>query len=797
MRLGVRAQLLGMAAATLALMVVVGALALTSLGSVTAGGSQMYAGPFARNVQAGAIVQAVLDEGRLVNKGIVQIADPAAQAAVDQEIATDETAVNTALSALVAEDLTAAQRTALTEMTTQHDAYGPLRDATRAATIAGDHDNAVAASNQAATVRTAMQAAAEQFVRLQQDQAKALDAQNGGTAGTANALVIGGLLAALLFGFALSFFIARRITRGVTAVQGHLAAMRAAVGSLSHCLARLAENDLSAEYSASVGFLAYSSRDEIGATAQLSNELLIELKAMAGNYETARMNLTATLGEVKDAADGVARTSKELTEAAHQSGAASGQIASTIGQVAAGAQDQAEAASATSASVQELTGVIRQVGSGATETTRMIAVSSEAVTRLGSAISAASAASGDVTTVSTAAAAAAADGLGAVEKTVTGMSRIKSAVDASAARVTELGAKSSEIGAIVETIDDIAEQTNLLALNAAIEAARAGEQGKGFAVVADEVRKLAERSGRATKEIAQLIAVVQRETEAAVTAMQAGAGEVAIGTTLADEAGTSLEAIASSVAATKAAVERITAAVASMGDASGGVASATDAIASIAARTDEAAGRMTVNADTVSRSVESIAAVSEENSAAAEEVSAATEELSAQVEEVVASASTLAEMAAGLDALVARFTLAGHEGLAAQVEAFKKAHLKWVDRVQGLLAGHDRWTATDVPDHHGCSLGKWYESIGRARFGSAAAFESIEAPHARFHEQVRAVVVAHERGDRAAAEAAAVNVGRLSADVVRALAALATEATAGSGAPAAHGRAAVALRKAA
>ena len=106
-------------------------------------------------------------------------------------------------------------------------------------------------------------------------------------------------------------------------------------------------------------------------------------------------------------------------------------------------------------------------------------------------------------------------GEGNVEKVVAGMEVISG-------RIAELNASTSKIGQIIEVIDDIAGQTNLLALNAAIEAARAGEHGRGFAVVADEVRRLAENSGRATKEIAQLIATIQQGTTGAVDAVQQG-----------------------------------------------------------------------------------------------------------------------------------------------------------------------------------------------------------------------------------------------------------------------------------
>lgn len=153
------------------------------------------------------------------------------------------------------------------------------------------------------------------------------------------------------------------------------------------------------------------------------------------------------------------------------------------------------------------------------------------------------------------------DGERVVVKTVDKMETIKNNVIDAAAKINELGRNSSQIGEIIEIIDDIAGQTNLLALNAAIEAARAGEHGKGFAVVADEVRKLAERSGKATKEIANLIKQIQRGTNEAVKSMEIGSVEVQAGFELAEETKVALSSIIEAVGETVMQIQTISAAV--------------------------------------------------------------------------------------------------------------------------------------------------------------------------------------------------------------------------------------------
>ncbi|HEY7403640.1 MAG TPA: HAMP domain-containing methyl-accepting chemotaxis protein [Candidatus Angelobacter sp.] len=200
---------------------------------------------------------------------------------------------------------------------------------------------------------------------------------------------------------------------------------------------------------------------------------------------------------------------------------------------------------------------------------------------------------------------AAEQGNRSVRDTLEGMQRIRSSVQATAKRIKALGDRSLEISEIVNVINDITEQTNLLALNAAIEAARAGEAGRGFAVVADEVRKLAEHSRNATKDIAALIKAIQAETNDAVIVMEEGTKEVEIGAKLADQAGRALDAISTVVRQSAELVQEISLASKQQVRGTEGVANAMQIISNITRQTSQGARQ-------TSRTVEQLVHMSEQ-----------------------------------------------------------------------------------------------------------------------------------------------------------------------------------------
>jgi len=205
----------------------------------------------------------------------------------------------------------------------------------------------------------------------------------------------------------------------------------------------------------------------------------------------------------------------ELAQVAEHVASASDQLSASSAQQAQSAETQKNQSIQIATAMQQMSASILQVSDNATKAAESSRLAAETA-RHGGAI---------------------------VDETLNKMQTISESVSATTQKMEELGRSSDQIGRIINVIDDIADQTNLLALNAAIEAARAGEQGRGFAVVADEVRKLAERTTTATKEIAQMIKNIQDETRTAVDAMQGGTRQVEDGVKSTSQAGKSLKEI--------------------------------------------------------------------------------------------------------------------------------------------------------------------------------------------------------------------------------------------------------------
>ncbi len=285
-------------------------------------------------------------------------------------------------------------------------------------------------------------------------------------------------------------------------------------------------------------------------TSTSMEEMAASIQTVAGNAQSLATYVEETsssINEMGASIEEVARSSSTLAGTITEASATIEEMTVSIDQMAKNLENLAGTVTETSATVEELTTFIASVAHNAESLSQAAQKTAHTVAEMAAAVSDVAKIAEEADRISRRASDDARTGDEAVGRTIAGMRTISETMENTARVITGLGRRSQEIGKILEVIEEIADQTNLLALNAAIEAARAGEAGRGFAVVADEVRKLAERSVEATKEIGEVIRQVQAETGDAVETAKAGAAETKEGINLADKAGLALRSIIDSV----------------------------------------------------------------------------------------------------------------------------------------------------------------------------------------------------------------------------------------------------------
>ncbi|WP_046174238.1 methyl-accepting chemotaxis protein [Domibacillus indicus] len=442
-----------------------------------------------------------------------------------------------------------------------------VQKTTEAQLLAGQNKNAEAYTLYLTEVKKSRQTMTDlgrKLTEYNQETAAELNKENQAEAARANIILLFIAALSLVIFTVLGILITRMITKPLREVQSLMS--QAEKGNL-------------------LVTGTYSSRDELGQLTHSFNEMTSGLRSV--------------IKQVSETAEQVAASSEELNANSEETKRATELIASTMEEMTGGSEQQLRQTAETAATMNELASGVQQIAQNAQS----------------------------VSETATGAIEKAAAGNESIRQAVEQMESIQTNFNGLSGAIQGLGQRSHEIGQIIDSITAIAAQTNLLALNAAIEAARAGEQGRGFAVVADEVRKLAEESAQSARQIGGLILSIQSETNQAVESMESAASEVEEGIRTVHDAGNSFAHITSAIGDVTSQIQEVSAAVEQM-----------------AAGTSQ-----------VVSSINQVNSISESAASNTENVSAASEEQMASMEEIASSARALAEMAAQLQEMTREF----------------------------------------------------------------------------------------------------------------------------------------------